>query len=495
MCLTLSPLVDLRRWNWDGGRIVHDCIVPSSRPVVGRSGPRSQYDIDVREFLVTVHNEIMRRTLLEDVPRFAKLHGLAPESLAARSEGSFDRRAAVIGAYVAAAIRYRTSAGRDAWQFPDETLHLKVGDCEDRALLLASLLLASGISTFNVRVGLGRLLTRDAAGRAERHDHVWTMYKTEAGRWTVLEPHFQHALGGGRTRARRAGSPVSAEYVPYFLFNDTHLWEVDHPEERRNFRDVVLARAWRRINPKFAGEIHKSIVSEALAGIPECPAWLSEGMMRHFSSYFGAVVDAPDNFVASGYDCLDHFDNAFIDEGWRRVDERLARFRANPQGGIEAITWAAHGIADFYAHSSYGEFGPREEGKLLPYEATPAELQYRTGPYDLSRFSVNAGSKGDPGQRAAAWEGKLISGRYCQPGDSRSFLERICPTPGYLKNPGGRRLLPHHDEIAVDGPEPHEGHVLYKGDPARYAQQFELRRGAAVAHIQKAVREGLGLAG
>jgi len=75
MCLTLSPLVNLHRWNWDGDRIVHECIVPSSRPVVGRTGSRSQYDIDVREFLVTERNEIMRRTLAQDVPSFAREHG------------------------------------------------------------------------------------------------------------------------------------------------------------------------------------------------------------------------------------------------------------------------------------------------------------------------------------------------------------------------------------------------------------------------------------
>jgi predicted transglutaminase-like cysteine proteinase len=64
---------------------------------------------------------------------------------------------------------------------PDETLKLRSGDCEDRALLIASMLLASGISSFNVRVALGKF----RAWMGEEHDdfgHVWVMYKDESGR-------------------------------------------------------------------------------------------------------------------------------------------------------------------------------------------------------------------------------------------------------------------------------------------------------------------------
>jgi hypothetical protein len=490
MCLTLSPLVNLHRWNWDGDRIVHRCIVPSSRPVVGRTGRRSEYDIDVREFLVSERNEVMRRTLDEGLPRFAARQGIAREQLGARTEGSFDRRAAVVSAYVGETVRYLSERG-DAWQFPDETLFLGSGDCEDRVLLLASLLVASGISNFNVRVAIGKLHTKDATGRVARHDHAWVMYKTEAGRWTVLEPHAAQAAGKRGGRARRARAPVTAEYVPYYLFNDAHLWEVAHPGGKKSFQEMALSRRWRRIDPAFAGEIHRSIVSDALDGVPGCPPWLREGLMRHFTSYFGAVVDEPDNFVTSGYACQDHFDNAFIDEGWARVGERLAAFKADPQANLDAAAWAAHGIADFYAHSSYGELGPRRDGKLLPYAGTPGGIQYETGAYALARFSVSAAFKSDPSNRAARWAGKLISGRYCQHGDSRSLLERICPTPDDLDDPGDRMLLPHHDEIAVDRPTPSKAHVLYRDDPARYAEQFRLRTAAATEHIRSALADVL----
>ena len=494
MCLTLSPLVNLHRWNWDGDRIVHKCIVPSSRPAVGRSGPKSEYDIDVREFLVTERNEVMRRTLAENVPKFARKQGLGSDVLLSRSSGSFDLRAAIVSAFVADHVRYLTSKGRDPWQFPDETLFLRTGDCEDRALLIASLLVASGISNFNVRVALGQLRTTDDAGHRARHDHAWVMYKTEAGRWTVLEPHIDQTMTTKRRTARRTWpEPVSAEYVPFYLFNDTHLWEVLHSEKKETFGEMALRRKWSRIDPKFAGDIHRSIMSDALEGIPHCPAWLREGLMRHFTSYFGNVVDDPDNFVTHGYDCYDHFDNAYIEEGWARLNSRLATFKANPTTNVDAFAWAAHGIADFYAHTSYGEFGPRSGGKLVPFDgSTPRGVRYDRGPYQLSRFSVSSRFTGDAGKRSAIWTGKLVSGRYCQHGDSRSILEQLCPTPDYLDRPGNRMLLPHHAEIAVDGPKRPRSHCAYAGEfESQYGDQFRLRRDAATRHIREALQDTL----
>lgn len=58
MCFSFSKVYQSSRWNWDGDRIVHESIIPSSRPPVGHNG--GNYDIDVREFrgLLPHHNEI-----------------------------------------------------------------------------------------------------------------------------------------------------------------------------------------------------------------------------------------------------------------------------------------------------------------------------------------------------------------------------------------------------------------------------------------------------
>ncbi|MFI5309450.1 MAG: hypothetical protein ACHQ53_18990, partial [Polyangiales bacterium] len=54
------------------------------------------------------------------------------------------------------------------------------------------------MSGYHVRVALGQVVT--IGGHA--HDHAWVMYKSEAGRWTLLEPLLSMAPKPKRPRAR-----------------------------------------------------------------------------------------------------------------------------------------------------------------------------------------------------------------------------------------------------------------------------------------------------
>ena len=65
------------------------------------------------------------------------------------------------------------------WQFPEETLKLKTGDCEDQAILLCTLLRANGYSPEDVKVVFG--LTSSNAG------HAWVelFYQDD---WIVFDP-------------------------------------------------------------------------------------------------------------------------------------------------------------------------------------------------------------------------------------------------------------------------------------------------------------------
>jgi hypothetical protein len=498
MCMTLSPLVGLRKWNWDGDRIVHECIVPSGRPAIGHTGPRYEYPIDVREFLVTGRNEVLGRTLREDLVAFAGKRGLRPELLRSRGEGTFDLRAAAIAAFVSDRVAYRPVRGVDYWQFPDETLFLGAGDCEDRALLIAALLIASGVSSFNVRVALGKVRIRASRRKEQERDHAWVVYKNEAGRWQVLEPLVARRYETRRkTKVRLQGLPRDvhrAEYVPYYLFNDVHLWQVAHTRKLPSLGTMAsLRREWSRLEPEFAGEVHRSILTQALS-IPECPAWFLQSVTSHFSTIFGQVIDEQDNFLGHGYDCRDHFDNGFIEEGWKLVQERLAVFRADNPLHVDAFAGAAHAIADFYAHSSYAHFADQgthaipiydEDEPLGGLDEPPA---YEGNDFDLAAGPFTTGPSWKDGKpaAAAAWKGAILSGRYAQRGDSRAFIEALCPTPRDLEKPGDRAALPHHDEIAVDGNG--SSNRLYS-PVGEYHRQFVMRQGAAVEHIRKAFRE------
>lgn len=494
MCFANSRVNGLRRWNWDGECIIHDSVVPSSRPVVMQQ--TGWYDIDVREFLVSKDNAIMRRTLERDVRKFIEeLEGASWDLFLSRDFGSFDLRAYVITEFVSKKVEYKPTEGLDPWQFPDETLKLRSGDCEDRALLIASMLLASGISSFNVRVALGKF----RAWFGKKHediDHVWVMYKDEAGKWQVIEP-AAHAARSKKT-GKQKRMPNSAEYIPFFIFNDVHLWTTQSHTLYQGKGAIRLKRDWSKLNPSFAGWVHKTILNEALT--PDvCPDWVLASLNRHFTSVLGKrslTVDDVD--LPGGYDPKDHFDNGYIEESWKQVATRLAQFRTAGVRNLDLFHRAAHAIGDFYAHSSYGEFAAIQNGKLALYDPSnaaaslPQPPDYGTGShFDIAsgKFSTNAALwKGSAQEAAALWKGKLISGRYAQKNDSHGIVEAITSVPASLttgKNFSLRGALPHHNEIAVDEDEGHN--VLY--DKEKFAAQYNLRKDAAVRHIRQAFAE------
>ena len=65
------------------------------------------------------------------------------------------------------------------WQFPEETLRLRTGDCEDQAILLCTLFRAKGYGPDDVKVVFG--LTSENTG------HAWVELFHE-GNWVVFDP-------------------------------------------------------------------------------------------------------------------------------------------------------------------------------------------------------------------------------------------------------------------------------------------------------------------
>lgn len=486
MCLASSPVRDLSRWNWEGDHIIHECIVPSSRPVVGYVRGHA-YDIDVREFLITGRNEIVGRTLSKHIKAYANKIPNGWDIFQSRGKGAFDHRASVITAFVSKTIQYVYTSGRDPWQFPDETLHEKKGDCEDRALLIASLLIASGVSSYNVRVALGKMRLWTTSGRAHDRDHVWVMYKTESGHWRVIEPLQTRNINSRTLPSAKIFHPVAAEYIPYFVFNDDHLWQIFHDEHREPSAKMTLARDWSQLHPSFAGSVHKNIIEDALA-IPACPKHVRESLLAYFSPAIfgvGPILDKIDREFTT-YNPADHFDNGLIDKGWESVNRRLTQFKQD-NSNIDAFARAAHAIADFYSHSSYMHFA----NNGVPYDPGSIDLGLLDPPaygpgstFDLTKpeFSINSSLwKGSKLEGATAWNGTIISGRYSQKGDSQGVIESVTRTARDLPPKCG--ALPHHAEIAVDGDA--ETNPLYR-DPRRYAEQLQFKKAASVLHIREA---------
>ena len=71
------------------------------------------------------------------------------------------------------------------WQFPFETIQTQIGDCEDGAILIASLALNAGIPAFRVRVSAGMV---QAAPTAPEGGHGYCTYLRESdGNWTIID--------------------------------------------------------------------------------------------------------------------------------------------------------------------------------------------------------------------------------------------------------------------------------------------------------------------
>lgn len=512
MCLTHSSIRNLGRWNWDGGKISQEPIVPSGRPVVGTRS--TFYEIDVREFLVTERNATMHETLEHEIADFISRRKGKLSHFRSRDESSFDYRAAVITDWVSQEIGYGKK-GQNYWQFPDETLKLRSGLCEDRALLLASLLLGSGISSFNIRVALGKLVLTAAGGKSRVFDHMWVMYKNEAGQWKVLEPKaakIPRRLAGTVAPAGMPDSPkaptLSSEYCPEYLFNDVHLWDVHPSRKSLPIRKRVASqkRKWKRIHPRFIGVVHKSILRDALYDflLGRKREDLFEELDSHFFHVAGVLDIVEDlDYDTTTYDPRQHFDNGYIEEGWALVMRNLEDFSRT--GNLDAFARAAHAIGDFYSHSSYGHFAVETNGSIEPFNPDRPDAGFARpdyGPllgFDLSHaiFSVNKTlwRRGLTNEVAAAWDGRLISGRYAQDHDTwpgllnHLLMEGVTYIPKRLTKAPDFHLrggLPHHNEIAVDHDPDKEGpqkNRLYGEDA--YAKQFALRRGAAVKHIRK----------
>jgi len=220
-------------YNWAGDIIIRDTVMWDKRAVLGY--PSIYIPTDIREWFSNPDNEVIRRSIQEiGLPQ-------------ANVPGSFDQRAWKIWKYVAESITYvtdkRAEGMDDFWQFPEETLMLQKGDCEDSSFLLGTLLLASGISDHCVRVVLGKVISADGVG-----GHAWVVYQSENGVWCLLESTLD-SVPKNLTPADPFTMPgVQYQYQPQFCLNDALLWSIG--PVKTQMADYLKMRQ-RKINHKI----------------------------------------------------------------------------------------------------------------------------------------------------------------------------------------------------------------------------------------------------
>ncbi len=196
-------------YNWAGDTIIRDTVMWDKRAVLGY---QSIYiPTDIREWISSADSEVMKSAIKEA--------GL-PET---KEAGTFDLRAWKAWKYVAENIEYvgdKAACGmEDFWFFPEETLMIKKGDCEDSSFLLASLMIAGGVSEQCVRVVLGNVIASDGT-----FGHAWVVYQNEAGKWCLLESTLDEVPSNMVEADPQTQSGGKYQYQPQFCLNGSHLW-------------------------------------------------------------------------------------------------------------------------------------------------------------------------------------------------------------------------------------------------------------------------------
>ena len=211
-------------YDWAGAKILQkNTSMPSKRRVIGHEDTLVR--TDMREWVTGPDHEEIRR-VIDSLP--------LPKD---KTPGSFDERAMIVWEYVVTNITYvgdpESHRQLDFWQFPAETIALGQGDCEDCSFLLATLLIAAGISSFCVRVVFGdvKCLHDDAT-----EGHTWPIYKDEAGVWRILESthsEWPQTWLDADQAARPGARPL---YRPSLCVNDRHVWQI----RKKSIADVSV---------------------------------------------------------------------------------------------------------------------------------------------------------------------------------------------------------------------------------------------------------------
>lgn len=226
---------------WGGRRRLEDSVLRRKRVISPSDGAEPVYcPWDVRHWVLPGDDCYMREVWRE----IADSHQRDFSSSQARQS---DLSAKVIWHFVVEKIEYvKDEEGFDFWQFPQETLGLKQGDCEDKSFLMASLLLAAGIPEGRVRVTVGAMYNLNG-NRRRLIGHAWPMYRTSRGVWCILESCMRHLPVRGQSGDLEAGAPEDVgieksvfltadrlardgrqmQYIPLLCFDSKSVWTVE----------------------------------------------------------------------------------------------------------------------------------------------------------------------------------------------------------------------------------------------------------------------------
>lgn len=178
----------------------------------GRSlrGEKDRIGIDVKT-MVPEHDE-----LLQNVIKNYKL-----------DKGNMDKTAHAIQRFVVESFQYKydkeTSNVPEFWQFPFESLQSGVGDCEDGAILMTSLMVNAGIPSWRVKVAAGYV---QSSPTAPQGGHAYCIYLANDGDWRILDwcYHEDSSIEISKKPLARNGGQRNSYKDIWFTFNNENSW-------------------------------------------------------------------------------------------------------------------------------------------------------------------------------------------------------------------------------------------------------------------------------
>lgn len=177
----------------------------------GREVPNSQtrVGIDVRNFFNT--NDSMVKSLVKGLNLDSKTD---------------DEKAVICLNWIVKNITYQSDTTRtgftEYWQFPYETLFWKKGDCEDMSILLANMLIATGIPSWKIRINAGQV----DDGKGNLGGHCFLVYYSESeDRWVLLDCCYYPNILAIKDRKDYKDETYYKE--TWFSFSEKYCWAKD----------------------------------------------------------------------------------------------------------------------------------------------------------------------------------------------------------------------------------------------------------------------------
>ena len=154
---------------------------------------------------------------------------------------TFNETALTVQDFVNGFFKYKfdeeTSDCPEFWQFPFESIQSGIGDCEDGAILTASLLINANIPSWRVKVAGGGVLTDpvSAPSDTELGGHAWCLYLADRPdskrglEWVILDWCYAQdpEVPIEEKPLAKDGGQQGGYKETWFTFNDEYSWALD----------------------------------------------------------------------------------------------------------------------------------------------------------------------------------------------------------------------------------------------------------------------------